>query len=79
MGANRVGVKNTITFINENGQPVDLDLTKEEIDLTPVLHSEVIDQGTDKIGYMVFQDFIETANAEMDEVFNALKLQALTN
>jgi hypothetical protein len=70
LGENSVGVTNTITFINENSQNVVLSLTKEELTLTPVLHYEVLEQGPDKIGYMVFQDFIESANEEMDEVFD---------
>jgi hypothetical protein len=71
MGETSVGVTNNIAFINENGQTVNLSLTKEEINLTPVLHYEVLEQGPSKIGYLVFQDFIETANTEIDEVFNA--------
>jgi C-terminal processing protease CtpA/Prc len=31
----------------------------------------VLNQGDLKIGYMVFQDFIQTANDELDEVFNS--------
>ena len=73
MGDSRVGVKNNIDFINENGQTVNMELTKEVIDLTPVLHSEVIEQGTDKIGYMVFQDFIDNANDEIDEAFTGFR------
>jgi len=71
MGASRAGITNSMDFINENGVPVQLNLTKEVIDLTPVLHYEVLTRGSDKIGYMVFQDFIETANEELDEVFTS--------
>jgi carboxyl-terminal processing protease len=69
MGENEVGVTNEITFTDENGQSVTLSLTKEIIELQPVLHHEVLEQGTDKIGYMVLQDFIDAANSEMDLVF----------
>jgi C-terminal processing protease CtpA/Prc len=72
-GNDAVGVTNNITFLDLNGQEVTLSLTKEEINLTPVLHSEVIRQGAKKIGYMVFQDFIAAANPELDEVFTAFR------
>jgi len=71
MGRNEIGVTNNISFINENGETIAISLSKEELELTPVLHSEVIEQGADRIGYMVFQDFIESANDEMDEVFDS--------
>ncbi len=72
LGASEVGIKNNITFINLNGEPVDLSLTKAVIELTPVIHYEIIDLAGKKIGYMVFQDFVETANQEIDEVFDSL-------
>jgi len=71
LGPSETGRINTITFIKNNGETVDLSLTKSEISITPVVHYEVIDQGTSHIGYMVFQDFIDTARVELDEAFNS--------
>ncbi|HEX2393719.1 MAG TPA: S41 family peptidase [Bacteroidales bacterium] len=70
MGEDEVGVTNNLTFLDNDGQPVSLSLTKEILEINPVLHSEVIEQGVDKIGYLVFQDFIDAANAELDAAFN---------
>ncbi|HLO57131.1 MAG TPA: S41 family peptidase [Bacteroidales bacterium] len=72
-GADKVGVTNNFTFIDNGGQQVTLSLAKEEINLTPVLHSEVINRSGKKIGYIVFQDFIETANQELDTAFTTFK------
>jgi carboxyl-terminal processing protease len=71
LGPTQTGVENTLTFIDENGYTVDITLTKEELELTPVLHSEVIEQDGDIIGYMVFQDFIQSAYPELNEVFQS--------
>jgi len=71
LGDAEVGVSNTITFIDGDGSTVNKTLVKEEVNISPVLHYEVLNQGTDRIGYMVFQDFIETANAQLDEVFDS--------
>jgi carboxyl-terminal processing protease len=65
------GRVNTITFIKNDGTTADLTLTKSVIAITPVVHSEVINQGNSRIGYMVFQDFIDTARVELDEAFNS--------
>jgi carboxyl-terminal processing protease len=69
LGASEAGVTNNIIFLDENGATVNLNLTKEVINITPVLHYEVLNQGGLKIGYMVFQDFISAAYEELDEVF----------
>jgi carboxyl-terminal processing protease len=73
LGEPEIGLTNTITFINANGVTVTRTLAKEEIDISPVVHYEILNQGTDKIGYLVFQDFIEVANDQLDEVFDSFK------
>lgn len=71
LGASQKGVSNTIGFLNNNGDQVQLSLTKEDVALTPVLDFEVLNHNDKKIGYLVFQDFIDTAKVELDEAFNA--------
>ncbi len=73
LGPNEIGINNTIEFINNTGTTVTLSLTKEVLKITPVLYSEVISAANKKIGYMVFQDFIETAIEEIDSTFTAFK------
>jgi carboxyl-terminal processing protease len=71
LGPAESGRLNTITFIKSDGTTAELSLTKSVIAITPVLHYEVINQGNSRIGYMVFQDFIDTAKVELDEAFNS--------
>jgi len=59
LGKSEIGVSNTITFLDETGSAVTKTLTKEELDISPVLHHEVLERGGKKIGYLVFQDFID--------------------
>jgi carboxyl-terminal processing protease len=70
LGPATAGRQNTITFIKNDGTTVDLTLTKSVIAITPVVHQQIIDTGDSRIGYFVFQDFIDTAKIELDEVFN---------
>lgn len=71
LGPATAGRLNTITFIKNDGTTVELSLTKSVIAITPVVHYEVINQGSSRIGYMVFQDFIDTAKVELDEAFTS--------
>lgn len=78
IGEPAIGASADFVFINEMGSEVNLTLTMAELSLTPVLHSEVIEQGNSTVGYLVFQDFIETAPVEIDEVFNAFSDSGIT-
>ncbi len=71
MGNNAVGVSNTYTFLDHEGLTKVVTLTKENYSIVPVLHSEVITLGSDKIGYMVFQDFINPATGGLDETLQS--------
>jgi carboxyl-terminal processing protease len=71
LGPSTSGRINTITFIKNDGTTAELSLTKSVISITPVVHYEVINQGDSRIGYMVFQDFIDTARVELDEAFSS--------
>jgi len=71
LGPSETGRLNTISFLDENGEPLELSLTKEVIQITPVICSKVIRQDETNIGYMVFQDYIDAANEELDTLFTS--------
>jgi carboxyl-terminal processing protease len=75
IGDRVAGLTNDFVFIDENGVPVNLSLTKEQINVTPVLHYEVLNQGNTKIGYMVFEQFIRAAYPEFEEAFSYFNAQ----
>jgi len=77
LGPSEEGHSNTITFINGDTVTISLNLTKEVIDITPVVHYEVLQSGESRIGYMVFQDFIDAARTELDEAFDLFRSQGV--
>jgi len=70
LGDAKKGLANNIGFLDNSGTQVALTLTKEEVAITPVLDYRVLEAHSKKIGYMVFQDFIDTADVELDEAFS---------
>lgn len=71
LGKSEIGIRNEIEFIIPEGDTVSHYLTKEVVDITPVLHHEILNIEDKKIGYMVFQDFIESATTDIDETFTS--------
>ncbi len=77
LGESKAGITNNILFLDENETPVNLTLTKEEIQITPVLHYEVINQDGTNIGYLVFEEFIRSAYHEFEEAFSLFNTQGI--
>lgn len=75
LGESNINVTNTIGFIDNDGFEKTIILKKQEISLNPILHSEIISTGGKKIGYIVFQDFIGTANPKIDSVFSVFSIE----
>ncbi|MBN2213195.1 MAG: hypothetical protein JW723_03035 [Bacteroidales bacterium] len=73
LGASSTDVENTIEFTDNEGNIRTITLKKEELKINPVLHSQIIQTYDKKIGYIVFQDFIEAAKVKIDSVFNHFK------
>lgn len=71
LGAMEAGITNHFEFINTSGNTINLSLTKEVLNITPVIHYEVIPYADKKIGYLVFEDFIDAANEELREAFTS--------
>ncbi len=73
LGASSTAVENTIEFIGNDNIYRTLTLKKEELNIDPVLHSEIMQVFDKKIGYIVFQDFIDAANIRIDSIFSFFK------
>ena len=73
LGPGSIDVENNIEFVDNDNISRTITLKKEELSINPVLHSEIISAADKKIGYIVFQDFIEAANVKIDSVFNNFK------
>ena len=60
---------NTFEFINAAGETITETLTKSAITINTVLHHEVIDVGSEKVGYLVFNSFLAPSIDELKPVF----------
>ena len=64
------------TFLNSDGTTENKNLTKKSYSIDTILYSTTLVNLKDKstlIGYMVFQDFIKSANSQIDEEFSKFK------
>ncbi len=77
-GASSVGVNNSFQIKDLSGSLKDITLTKEEITINSVLYRDVKIVNGQKIGYLVFNSFIETSTAEIDEAFTYFQAQGIT-
>ena len=71
-GENVVGVVNEFKMLNTNGEIVSKTIGKAEVDIVTVLHNSIIEQNGSKIGYLVFNNFIERAETDLETAFTEL-------
>ncbi len=69
LGQNAVGVSNTFRFRKPDGTQTEFAVQKQEVTMNNVLHSEVIERASKKIGYVVLQGFTEPTIIELESVF----------
>ena len=73
IGPREIGIRNKFEFIDSEGKYITLYLIKEALDITPVLYHEIITSYNKLVGYIVFQDFIDAAISEIENVFTEFK------
>jgi carboxyl-terminal processing protease len=69
LGQSEVGVSNSFRFRKPDGSKVELTVQKQEVTMNNVLHADVIEQSSKKIGYLVVQGFTEPTLIELESVF----------
>jgi hypothetical protein len=68
-GPKDVGVVGSFRLQKPDGGEIDIVMEKAIIDINTVLHQEVIDTATGRIGYLVFSSFLNTSYDELESVF----------
>jgi len=63
------GYEIEMTLAKSSGGNVTIQMSKTTVDINTVLHSEVINSGGKTTGYLVFNSFLSTSNAELSTVF----------
>ena len=72
-GDKEVGVESKIELKKVNGNIKSINMKKEEISSSSVRKVKIIDNGGLKIGYLLFDRFIEPSNSELDKAFKQFK------
>lgn len=70
---------NTFEFENPEGKIVNGTFTKKEIAVNTVLYDSIITVNNNKIGYLVFNSFLQTSEAELKAVFTEFKAAGITD
>ncbi len=79
LGPNNVGVSNKFRFINPDNETVEFTFEKKEITMNAVLHSEVIEYGGERTGYMVYKGFTGPSKNEIEDVFSDFLHEGIDN
>ena len=73
-GEAEIGLPLSIKLRRSSGLVETLNLVKDRVTINTVLHSEVIDSASRRIGYLVFNSFLNTSLAELEAVFQQFRL-----
>lgn len=76
-GDDAVGVAVALKTEDSEGVVREFTAKKDQVDVSAILHYEVLEKNSRKIGYLVFDTFIEGAIAELDTVFAYFRQQAV--
>lgn len=69
MGPSEAGVKNTFLFETPEGNEVEITDTKASFTANTVIHYDTLKLKSGTAGYLVFEQFIQPSNAELEEAF----------
>jgi carboxyl-terminal processing protease len=72
-GPDEVGIQKTFKMQDNSGTAADYTFIKEIIDIDTVFNENVFDVGGKKVGYFVFNNFIEKSLDELEETFGRMQ------
>ncbi|OFX21564.1 MAG: hypothetical protein A2041_01250 [Bacteroidetes bacterium GWA2_31_9b] len=79
LGASTIGVTNSFEFESPAGTILNQSFSKELITINTVLHKSVITVDTKKVGYLVFESFINPSIDELTDAFIYFKAENVTD
>lgn len=79
LGANQIGVSNTLTFRKPDNTIAEFTVAKKEVFANTVLHHQIFEYPDRKIGYLVLQSFREPTDNELRSVFSAFSAAGVTD
>ncbi len=66
------------TFVDLLGDTVSRTMTRTDYNMNTVLHTSVIETESAKVGYLVFESFLDPSEAELNEAFTYFKEQNIS-
>jgi carboxyl-terminal processing protease len=78
LGSSDIGVSNTFEFESPAAAILTRTYSKKEITINTVLYRSVITVGAKKVGYIVFESFINPSKTELNNAFTYFKSQGVT-
>ena len=72
-GEKKIGVSSTMKLKKVNGDTKEISMKKADITSPSVQKAKIIDNGGLKLGYLLFDRFIEPSNSELDKAFKKFK------
>ena len=69
---------NSFGFVDLDGNFKTLSISKGLVNINTVLHKEVINLADKKVGYLVFNSFLQTSEAELNEAFSFFSSNGVT-
>jgi C-terminal peptidase prc len=76
-GERKVGVSKTLTIKKKDGSIENITLSKKNIKVASVLQHKIIKQNGKKIGYLLFDRFIEPSTKELYDAFGYFKKEGI--
>jgi C-terminal peptidase prc len=77
-GEDKAGVKNRFQVEDLSGKIREFTIAKEAVTMNTVLHRSVFQESEKKVGYLVFNTFVEKSVAELNEAFAYFKNQGVS-
>ncbi len=77
LGANEIGVSNTMEFESPTSEIVSETFLKKLVTMNTVGNASIIEEGTNKVGYFVFKSFIGPSKDELTSLFIDFKAEGV--
>jgi len=76
-GPNEAGVVRNFVWRKPNGEQLTSDFIKDQVSTNTVLHRSVVDDDSKRLGYLVFNAFIELSETELEAAFADFSAQGV--
>ncbi len=76
-GESKIGVRADLKFEDLQSNTVIVSLAKDTVQINTVYYYDILNIGVKKVGYLVFMEFLETSEEELNTVFSVFKQEGI--